>query len=225
MSATADQQPAWRHETAGERRWWTAAVMVAVGVIHVFLPEQLAALRSPEITGVIIIVLAIVLFLSHPGRIRDRTPMLRVLSLSLLLVLIVVNLVSLVLLVHAIVAGDPITPGNLLLGGAIVWLTNVVAFAFLFWEYDRGGPAARAHAEKETPDLQFPQMTDDKLAATFSPEFVDYLYVAFTNALAFSPTDTMPLSRWSKGLFALESLVSFGTIALVAARAVNILPS
>ncbi len=97
-------------------------------------------------------------------------------------------------------------------------------FALWFWEYDRGGPAARAHGTADMPDLLFPQLTDEHMASKWEPIFLDYLYVSFTNSTAFSPTDTLPLSRWAKLLFALQAAISLVTVALIAARAVNILP-
>jgi uncharacterized membrane protein len=103
-------------------------------------------------------------------------------------------------------------------------LTNVIVFALWFWEMDRGGPAARALARKVHPDFLFSQMTvPDLVNLDWEPGFVDYLYLSFTNATAFSPTDTLPLSRWAKLTMMAESTVSFVTVALIVARAVNVL--
>lgn len=201
--------------------------MVAVGLLHLALPNRLAALRSPEIVGWTVVVLAVVLYLAKRNMRPEAQQVLRRLSQVLLGVVVVTNFVSLGLLVHDIVSRGGLSAVDLLLGGVVVWLTNVAAFGFVFWESDRGGPTARAAGadDRVVPDLLFPQMTDPTLDRDFRPTFVDYLYVSFTNALAFSPTDTMPLSRWTKVLFTVESAISFATIALVAARAVNILPS
>ena len=106
----------------------------------------------------------------------------------------------------------------------MIWVSNVLIFALIYWEYDRGGPADRAAGAQDTPDLLFPQMTDEHLAHDWEPTFFDYLFVSFTCASAFSPTDTMPLSRWCKALFTTESAVALLTITMVTARAVNILP-
>ena len=115
--------------------------------------------------------------------------------------------------------------GQLLITGAVIWLTNVAVFALSFWEFDRGGPAARALTlRNKLPDLLFPQMDDDRIQpANWRPQFIDYLYVSLTNALALSPTDTMPLSPTAKSIMGIQSLVSLVTIGLVIARAVNIL--
>ena len=118
--------------------------------------------------------------------------------------------------------------GKVLVKSALlIWATNVVAFAVWLWEVDRGGPFARApeHArEAERADLLFPQMTVELDGSkTWIPGFTDYLYVSFTNATAFSPTDTMPLTARTKVLMGVESAISLLTIAVVAARAVNVL--
>lgn len=101
----------------------------------------------------------------------------------------------------------------------------MLVFALWYWELDRGGPGARLRADHRHPDFLFPQMITPACAvAPWSPGFVDYLYVSFTTATAFSPTDTMPLTAWAKILMVTQSLASLLTVVLVAARAVNILP-
>lgn len=210
-----------------ETKWWTFAAMLAVGLLHLLLPEQLAALGTPEVVAAVVVLLAVVLLIGHDRTFERRSAALRAVSLLLIGVIVIANLISLVLLVRSIVVHGDLSATNLLLGGAVVWVTDVAAFGFIFWEWDRGGPVARNH-EKDSPgqaDLLFPQMTDDSLKVGFVPFFADYLYVSFTNSIAFSPTDTLPLTRRCKGLFAVESAIAFGTVALVAARAVNILPS
>ncbi len=113
---------------------------------------------------------------------------------------------------------------GLLASGAAIYLTNIVAFGIWYWELDRGGPFARRDARNPYPDFLFPQMANPTLAPPhWTPRFLDYLYVSFTNVLAFSPTDTMPLSRWAKTLMAAQSAVAVSTTALVIARAVNVL--
>ncbi len=113
---------------------------------------------------------------------------------------------------------------GLILVGGNIWLTNVLIFALWYWELDRGGPGARARAMQPLPDFVFPQMTTQELAEPeWEPTFGDYLYLAVTNATAFSPTDTLPFSRWSKLTMGVQSLVSLSVGALIIARAVNIL--
>ena len=147
------------------------------------------------------------------------------LSLTLLGFTIAVNGASLILLIRELLARDSTMSGRQLLYGAlIVWLSNLIAFALWYWELDRGGPRRREHDDGVTPDFLFPQMTDGKeLMPDWKPAFSDYLYTSSTNATAFSPTDTMPVSGYAKLLMATQSLSSFVLVVLVTARAVNIL--
>ncbi len=134
------------------------------------------------------------------------------------------NIGSLLLLVQALLAGKTGPSGQTLLLDALnIWATNIIAFALWFWSIDRGGPAARGLVAHEIDDFVFPQMMMVSLKTAWSPGFTDYLYLSFTNATAFSPTDTMPLTPRAKILMMVESVISLLTIALVAARAVNIL--
>jgi uncharacterized membrane protein len=166
-----------------------------------------------------------VLTIANPGRINQERRWVRWTSLTLVAVASFANTWSAVALVYGLVRGtEGGSAGPLLVTGGAVWLTNVLVFALWYWEFDRGGPSARAHGRREHPDFQFPQMQSPDLAhREWEPTFVDYLYLSFTNATAFSPTDTMPLSRWAKLLMLSQSGVSLATVALVIARAVNIL--
>jgi hypothetical protein len=121
-------------------------------------------------------------------------------------------------------SGKAETGHTLLLDAVNIWVTNVIVFALWFWGLDGGGPAARHAAGKPAFEFLFPQATIDREGtAPFAPGFVDYLFLSFTNATAFSPTDTMPLSQRAKLLMMAEAMISLLTIAFVAARAVNIL--
>jgi hypothetical protein len=125
--------------------------------------------------------------------------------------------------IASLVSGNETSGSHLLLKGGTVWLTNVILFGLWFWLFDRGGPVARLEANQPPPDFQFPQMENPELAAPgWRPHFVDYMYVSFTNSIAFSPTDAMPLNRWAKLLMLFEAALSALVILLVAARAVNI---
>ena len=122
--------------------------------------------------------------------------------------------------------GPPMSAARLLVNGGSVYVTNIIAFGLWYWELDRGGPAARAHGLREHPDFLFPQMASPELAPhNWEPFFLDYLYVSFTNATAFSPTDVLPLARWAKVAMALQSAVALVVVAMVIARAINILGS
>ena len=104
-----------------------------------------------------------------------------------------------------------------------VWSTNVITYGLWYWAFDRGGPVRRLQPNPPSPDFQFPQMENPELAAPgWQPELLDYIYVSFTNSIAFSPTDAMPLSRRAKLAMLSESAISALTVLLVAARAVNI---
>ena len=138
------------------------------------------------------------------------------------------NVVGVVVLVVSLVSHTAvnITGRQLLMSGGVVWFANAIAFGLAYWELDSGGPVARALAtEPRKPDFQFPQDENPQLAREgWAPRLLDYFYVSLTNAMAFSPTDAMPLTRIAKTLMAAESTLSAVTILLVAARAVNILP-
>lgn len=112
---------------------------------------------------------------------------------------------------------------TLLAGALNIWATNVLVFSLWYWEMDQGGPLRRGQ-EGQFPDFQFPQSLPNPLApANWRPEYLDYLFIAFTNAAAFSPTDAMPLTRRAKALMTFQAATSMLTVVLVASRAVNIL--
>jgi hypothetical protein len=145
-------------------------------------------------------------------------------ALGLTMLITLLNFIALYFLIKALLGGHGGTAQTLLVDAVNVWCTNIIAFALWFWSIDRGGPASRGVSSQTQPDLLFPQMTiTDERFKDWSPGFIDYLFVAFTNATAFSPTDTMPLSPRAKLLTMAEAAVSLLTLALVAARAVNIL--
>jgi uncharacterized membrane protein len=207
-----------------ERRWPMAVAVVVVVIINVLLPDSIRVLPRWAL-ALIGVVLLIAVIATDPGRIDRQTRLARLLSLALLAALIATAVASTVLLIHVLIKGGGITTSGarLLLVGDAVWVANVIVFALLYWELDSGGPAARAHRKPVHPDLAFPQHTSPELApAGWRPLFFDYLYLGLTGALAFSPTDTMPMTRWAKTAMGVESLVSIAVVGLVIARAVNI---
>ena len=114
---------------------------------------------------------------------------------------------------------------RLMLSAALIWVTNVIAFSLWYWELDRGGPHRR-RARRGRARVRLPVSADDHgdpADAGWKPEFIDYVFVSFTTATAFSPTDTMPLSSWAKSLMMVQSLTALTTIGLLAARAVNLI--
>jgi hypothetical protein len=148
----------------------------------------------------------------------------RWLSLAMIAILSAANAASIVLLVHLLIHGAHANAPTLLRAAVHMWVVNVLVFALWYWELDGGGPIARPRCEPWGRDFLFPQHTDEVLLrGGWRPLFLDYLYVSFTNAAAFSPTDTMPLTSMAKSLMAGQSLVALITVGLVVARAVNIL--
>ena len=154
----------------------------------------------------------------RPGRVRAA-------GLALLGLLVVTNAVAVTALLVALTGSstDSLSAGELLAHGIVVWLTNIITFGLLFWQVDEGGPQQRAERERHEPDFAFPQDTMGQ--AGWTPRLSDFLYVSLTNAIAVSPTDTMPLTRRAKAMMAVESLISYAVVILVVSRAVNVLGS
>jgi len=226
-AGVVDVIPAWLRPTPGEHRTPAAIAVVVMILLQLKVSHALNIQPGwlvPAIEGVLLVVLV----LTNPGRVNRETRWLRLISLALVCAASLINAYAAGRLVYDIATShvdvSRLSPGELLVTGVAVWLTNVIVFGLWFWELDSGGPAARANARKDRPDFLFPQMATPEVAARdWEPGFVDYLYVSFTNATAFSPTDTMPLSRWAKFTMMFESSVSVAVVALVVARAINIL--
>lgn len=216
--------PAWLRPWQGEHRWPAALAVLAAMGLQLALPAKLA-LQPPWLLPGIEVVLLAILAVAEPGRVSRESSVLRALGLAVVALASVATAWSANLLVAAIVTGrGGDSPARLLAGGGAIWLTNVIVFALWDWELDRGGPAARANARRVHPDFLFAQMTAPRLARhDWRPGFVDYLYLSFTNATAFSPTDTLPLTRWAKLAMMFEAAVSFVVVLLVIARAINVL--
>ena len=216
--------PAWRRVTEGEPRWQVSLAVIAAIAMLLALPS--AVVIGPRwILPVLAVLLLVGLVVGNPVRITRETKVLRGASMSLIVVISMANAGSAGRLVVHLVAGtDQQSPTSLLLTGAAIWLTNVIVFSLWYWELDRGGPVSRAESRMHHLDFAFPQMQNPDLAPMdWEPMFVDYLYLSFTNATAFSPTDTLPFTRWAKLTMMLQSAISLVTVALVIARAVNIL--
>jgi uncharacterized membrane protein len=220
-----DQGPAWRRRTQAEQRWPASIAVAAIIAIQWFLPERLTV--GPRwMFPVVELAIALALFAANPVRMRKAKPAFRGLALGLTMVVGAGTALSVTLLIRDIVTGfDTGSAAELLGAGAGIYVMNVLTFAVLFWELDRGGPIERGLGTDPYPDFLFPQMTTPPgmVKHDWEPYFLDYLYVAFTNAVAFSPTDTMPLSRWAKVSMGLESAIALATAALVVAKAVNAL--
>jgi hypothetical protein len=218
--------PAWRRRTRGEQRWPVTLSVIAAIVLQVLLPDSLTSPLPHWLMPALEGALSVALSIANPIRIERRGPVVRAIAVALIVLITAANAVSAVLLIRAIVEvlPSPSVAAPLLASGANIWATNVIAFGLWYWEFDRGGPVRRAEGIRPHPDLLFPQMSSPELAPPdWEPHFVDYLYLSFTNATAFSPTDVMPLARWAKITMAVQSAVSLAVGALVIARAVNIL--
>ena len=218
--------PAWRRPTQGEARWQVVLAVAVAVALQYPLPGRLVLVHPFWLLPTLQALLLIALVAVNPRRINTESRVIRFLSLTLAALLSLANAYSLARLAVGLVQGTPVgsNAGPLLITGGTIWLINVIVFALWYWEFDRGGPVARANADRMYPDFQFVQMTSPGLAPPdWEPAFADYLYLSFTNATAFSPTDTMPLSRWAKLAMTVQAAVSIVTVALVVARAVNIL--
>jgi uncharacterized membrane protein len=222
--AGQDLAPAWRRVTRGEPRWLVSVATAAAVGLQFAVPPHLSFGPRFLFPGAEAL-LGLGLLIANPGRIERQSARLRTLSLVLIAIMSLANAASAVRLIDGVLRGtEGKDAGTLLLNGGAIWLTNVLVFALWYWELDRGGPVARVLAIKQHPDFLFPQMATPQLAPPdWEPQLPDYFYLSFTNATAFSPTDTLPLTRWAKMLMALQSAVSLSTVALVIARAVNIL--
>jgi hypothetical protein len=198
-----------------------ASAVVAAILLTVLMPDDVQLGPNwllPLVEGVLVVALVA----SDPGTI-DRP--LRALSIGLVSVLVLDALWATVLLTtHLINGGEETRSADALLtAGSTVWASNIIAFALLYWELDGGGSATRARHPPDHPDLAFPQqLNPDVASAEWRPRFFDYLYLGFTNATAFSPTDAMPLVLWAKAAMALQALISLVILGLVVARAVNV---
>jgi uncharacterized membrane protein len=198
-------------------------VLAAIG-LQLLLPERLTVGPTwllPALEAALLIGLSF----ASPRELEHNHPVRRGVALSMTAVVSLANIFSLYLLIHFLLHKGKVTEGReLIISGMLIWLTNFLIFALWYWELDRGGPGRRAAGEDDAPDFLFPQMSDDKIEPLdWRPKFIDYTYVSLTNATAFSPTDTMPLTPMAKTIMGIQALVSLVTLGLVVARAVNIL--
>lgn len=210
-----------------ERRWPASLTVVGVLVLQLVLPSDVSV-GPAWLAPVLETSLLAPLVLTNPVRLSKDTAILRFVALGLVALLATVNAVHLLRLIGFLTSGATTGPRLLVTSALLIWSTNVATSALALWETDAGGPYARAPGHltpASRPDLLFPQMSGVPGwdAESWRPTFADYLFVAFTAATAFSPTDTMPLSARAKMLVAGTSMVSMLTVAVVAARAVNVL--
>jgi uncharacterized membrane protein len=239
MAHRPDERTAAETRRAEAEHRWPAAAAVLVGLaLYLLLPSSFAPVLRWILSGAVLALLLPLVAL-NPRRMSRETAWSRGLGIAFALLLLGANQVALGQLVVRLVGGAE-HPGSdgpaLLLAALQVWVVNVIAFALVYWELDRGGPVARRHdarADLPPADFRFPQDEDhDAVAEVASrssresdwmPGYVDYLYFSASNQMAFSPTDTMPLSHRAKLLMAAQAFIGFALLALVIARAVSLL--
>jgi len=225
----AQMLPAWLQPGNPESRWPVLVALVSAIAMQGAIPRRYTVVPRWPLLAMEIALVAVLLII-NPVRLTRATKLGKGASLLLLAAITIDNTASAVVLDYHILTGTVSNDAALLLGsGAAVFITNIIVYGVWYWEIDLGGPFARAGVTERTPerrypDFLFPQMDVRRLAPKdWEPRFLDYLYVSLTNVMAFSPTDTMPLTRRAKAMMALQALVAVSTIALVFARAVNVL--
>jgi hypothetical protein len=209
----------------GEPRWPMATAVLAVIALTILLPNSLVV-RPRWGVPIVEAILLVAVVIGDPGKIDRRSRPVRAISVTLIVLLVATTLWCTGELIAQLIHGGHATnsAGLLLAAGGIVWVSNVIAFGLLYWELDSGGPAVRAHGLPRYPDFAFPeQLTPELAPPDWRPRFVDYFYLGFTSATAFSPTDTMALRPWAKLAMMVQSSISLTLLGLVIARAVNVL--
>ena len=202
------------------------ALTLVIAMVLPFLLPPKFSLGPRWIIPAVEALLLVALVIADPGRIDRRSTLVRALSIGLVAILVAGAAGVTARLVVDLIRGGPETnsPGQLLRVGSVVWIYVIITFSFLYWELDSRGPETRARTDPEFPDFAFPEHLNSHVARPgWRPEFFDYLYLGFTNATAFSPTDVMPLSRWAKLAMAVQATACLAVMGLVIARAVNIL--
>jgi uncharacterized membrane protein len=220
-----DDVVAWGVASASESRWPALIAVFAAIALQLALPDSvIRGLGNRALIPALEGALLVALLITNPaGHISTEQSRLRAIGVVLIALITVANLVSLSELVHALLYNAKTSGRPLVYASIPIWLTNVIVYGLWYWELDRGGPASRQLTEHRRPDFLFPQMSTPGSAPGWTPKLLDYLYTSFTNATAFSPTDTMPLTGWAKLLMMVQSLASLLTVAIVVSRAVNIL--
>jgi len=208
-----------------EPRWPAVIAVLAVGGIYVAIPDYLS-LGPRWLLLFVMVVLTIPILAMHRAGRATQARWLGIISNSIL----TLDLIwSVILLVESLPEHKE-APGTLLRSAGGLWISNILVFALWYWRLDAGGPGQREKQEgHRTEAFLFPHFMMEEVErheaqlAQWSPNFVDYLFIAFNTSTAFSPTDTAPVARWAKALMMLQSLISLTIVVLLAARAVNIL--
>jgi hypothetical protein len=225
-SDTERHIPSWLRPGDPESRLPALTALIVAITLQLLISKSYTLVPRWPLVVAEVLLLAVLVAL-NPMRLTRSTLLGKYTTWILLGAITADNTLSAVVLNARIISGEVSNDAPLLLGsGAAIFVTNIIVFGIWYWELDRGGPFARREGTRPYPDFLFPQMDPDtaKLARPgWRPTFVDYLYVSFTNVVAFSPTDTMPLSRWAKMMMTVQAMVALTTAGLVIARAVNVL--
>ena len=206
-----------------ELRWPAVVTIIAICLVYFLLPESLTF-------GPTWLVPALTVLLLVPTAIAQRFGKVQ---LNFVFGVVMLSIVtaglcwSLGVLIWALL-GKTLRPDQLLRSAVALWISNILVFASWYWRLDAGGPHRReAHRKHCDSAFVFPQMALPQESPLFEPdwkpEFVDYLFLAFNTSTAFSPTDVPVLDRWAKVLMMIQSSISLATVAILAARAINIL--
>ena len=218
-----------------EHRWPAITAIAAALTLYALLPSSfLPNLRFAVVAVGLLLLVPIVIL--NPTRLHRQTRWSRSLSIGIAVLLGLANQVAFVQLIIELVNAQKHEGPELLVAALQVWVTNVIAYALIYWEMDRGGPVSRRHEERGNlppADFRFPQDEDhdaisevavrSSAASDWSPGYLDYLYFSLSDSMAFSPTDAMPLSHRAKALMGFEAFTGFVILALVIARAVSLL--
>lgn len=202
-----------------------ATAVVAATALYVATPHR-GRVPGWWIGPVLQLGLLGILIAQDRGRIDRRSASLHRMMVALLVVMTAGTVLSVVVLAYDILVALKGVTATVLLGrGAAIWVENVIVFSLWYWQFDRGGPAERAADVPVPPSFAFPENATPELApAGWRPTYPDYLYLSFTNATAFSPTDTLPVRRWAKLTMMVQASLSLVIAILVIARAINVLP-
>jgi hypothetical protein len=231
MSLESAPQQRWPHlphtRRPLARHWPALSALLGIGVIYAIVSEQLSLGPRWLLLGLIIVLVIPLGFALRHGLFR-LTRMIAFVMLGLVTIAEVLSTSALVLALTGTSLRISQLPHETALGllrdAALIWLVNILTFSLWYWELDSGGPGRRHREGYHSHDFIFPQLTFDQPAgAPWCPHYVDYLFLAFNTSTAFSPTDTLVLSRRAKLLLMTQSLISLMVLAIIAARAINTL--
>jgi hypothetical protein len=206
-------------------RWPAIVALLVIAAAYWVLSESLKVVSREVMLGVVVAGIALILL----ARLRGRHLLVRSLALGLIAAVTLAEATSMLLLVALLPRREAVPATALLRDAAIIWGINVVTFALWYWEIGGGGPVMRRLRPYQSKDFLFPQQAvreeenEGSSTSSWSPDFIDYLFLAFNHSMAFSPTDTAVLSRRAKVLVMIQATLSLMAIAVLAAKAINTL--